>query len=60
MDDGTRMALFNQMGYTIGDYGEAARLRQWQEARGHLVKLLAGLGILAVEIEENEPTEKGS
>lgn len=57
MDDGTRMALINQMGFSMGDFAEAARLRQWELARRHLNKVTAGLGMLAVDIEENDPSE---
>lgn len=57
MNEQTRMGLINQMGYTIGDYGEAARLGQWADARKHLTKLVAGMGMLAVEVEENDPSE---
>ena len=56
MDDGTRMALINQMGFSMGDYGEAARLGEWDKARRHLNKVVAGLAMLAVDIEEHDPT----
>jgi hypothetical protein len=58
MDAGTRMALINQMGFTMGDYTEAMRASDWALARRHLNKLVAAFGMLAVEIEENDPVER--
>lgn len=60
MDDGTRMALINQMGFSMGDYSEAMRLKQWDAARRHLNKVTAGMGLLAVDIEEHDPSEGGN
>lgn len=57
MNEATRMGLVNQMGFTMGDYCESMRLKQWPLARKHLTKLVAGLGMLAVEIEEADPPE---
>lgn len=54
MDDGTRMALINQMGFSMGDYSESMRLGQWDQARRHLNKVTAGIGLLAVDIEEHD------
>lgn len=54
------MALINQLGFTIGLYSLAAVRREWPLARMHLNKLVAGIGMLAVEIDENDPVERES
>ena len=58
MDEATRMAVINRMGFTMGDYAEAMRASQWATARRHLNKLVAAFGMMAVEIEENDPAER--
>ena len=60
MDEGTRMALINQIGYSMGDFGESARLGAWQDARRHLNKVVAGIGLLAVDVEEHDPSGEGN
>ena len=55
-----RLALINQMGFSMGSYSLAAVRREWPIARAHLNKIVAGLGMLAMEIDENDPVERES
>lgn len=60
VSENDRLALINQMGFTMGSYSMAAVRKEWPLARMHLNKLVAGIGMLAVEIDENDPVERES
>jgi hypothetical protein len=60
MNDAERMNLINQMGFTIGMFSQAAVRKDWPLARMHLNKALAGMGVLAMEIDEHDPVERES
>lgn len=58
MEDGDRIGLINQLGFTMGFYMTAMTSRDYALARKHLVKLYAGLGMLAMELDELDPVER--
>ena len=60
MTEQDRMALINQMGFTMGSYSMAAVRKEWPLARMHLNKIVAGIGMLAMEVDENDPVERNN
>lgn len=55
-----RLSIINRMGFTMGTYDMCANRGEWPLARMHLNKLVAAIGMLAMEIDENDPVERES
>ena len=53
-----RFALVNAIGFSIGHYHMAVERGEWPLARMHLNKVVAGIGMLAMEIDEHDPVER--
>lgn len=58
VSENDRLALVNQMGFSMGSYSIAAVRKEWPLARMHLNKIVAGIGMLAMEVDENDPVER--